>query len=165
MATDKDLYDRARKGDDEAAARLLDRHNRNLIRWLRGRIPTVEVEDVAQEAWIRALTTGAGFNGDGSFEGWLRTIASRIRLRAHELEHQPSSSPTSPSRMVLRGELRQAIANLDAEHRELAWSHWVEGKTHEAIAAQAGIRVGTVHSRLRLARQRLEQLLRPGSST
>lgn len=166
MATDKDLYDRARGGDDDAAAQLLERHNTNLIRWLRKRGSNTP-EDVAQEAWIAALTTAAAYSGGGAFEGWLRTIASRIRVKAAgELERPSSSPPTSPSRLVLRGELRQAIAGIDnAEQREAAWRCWVDGHSPQAIAAATpGLKVSTVHSRLRLARQRLEEVLRPGST-
>src|SRR5262245_61746102 len=76
------LLARARAGGGEAWADLGARHHAGLRLFLRARLGRalalrVDAEDLAQEAWLRALAALPSFEerGPGSFARWLRTLA------------------------------------------------------------------------------------------
>jgi len=41
------------------------------------------VEDVVQEAWLRALRNSRSYNGSGAFAGWMRTIVYNLAMTQH----------------------------------------------------------------------------------
>jgi RNA polymerase sigma-70 factor (ECF subfamily) len=87
------LIKRIERGDREAFAAFVRRHQRAVVRVCRAVVDDdAAAEDAAQEAFIavwRALTSGAGPHDDGTYRGWLFTIARnaghrRRRRRAGE---------------------------------------------------------------------------------
>src|SRR5258706_7447925 len=73
----------ARDGDHEAGRRLVSRHGPAMVRTARrvlGRYANGDGEDVVQEAFIAALTTGALPEGD--VRAWLRAVTARKALDA-----------------------------------------------------------------------------------
>jgi RNA polymerase sigma-70 factor (ECF subfamily) len=145
----------------------------NLARWLTGN--NHDAEDVVQDAYLRALEFFAGFRG-GDGRPWLLAIVRHVcydrlqrkRSRApltvfdEELHSNPRDGP-DPVQLVLRQEdrelLRQALAELPLEFREVLVLRGLEGLSYKAIAAITDLPPGTIMSRLARGRERLRQSL------
>ncbi len=145
----------------------------NLARWLTGQ--DRDAEDVTQEACLRALKAFAGFRG-GNGRAWFLTIVRHTtwtwlrRERGHREEmefdeelHGGEDHSTNPENVLMRQAdietVREAIATLPPEFREVLILRELEDCAYKEIAAIAGIPVGTVMSRLARARQQLQTAL------
>lgn len=87
--TDDKLLERARAGDHEALAQLLERHGPAVRAGLRGAIPArwqslLSEDDVMQQTYADAALGLAGFQsrGEGAFRGWLAALARHNLLDA-----------------------------------------------------------------------------------
>lgn len=116
-----------------------------------------EAADVVQNAWIRAATKLATFEGTSAFRTWLIGIALNCyrewrRQQAHESRdvRPPQEIGTVETR---RPDIDQILHAMSPDWREVIVLHDVEGYTHEEIAAALGIELGTSKSRLSRARQ------------
>src|SRR5216117_2659532 len=70
-------------GDEQAAAELVRRHARALARFLAGAgAPEADLEDLVQEALIRAFRAVDRFRGQCQFRTWLLTIGGNV-LKDH----------------------------------------------------------------------------------
>ncbi len=138
-----------------------------------------EAEEVAQEAFLRALSSIASFRGDAKLSTWLYTIVSRLclnRLASAERKHvrhddealaQATDDREDPAERVERRQreaaLHEAIAELADERRIVLVLADLEGLTYEEIADALAVPIGTVRSRLHRARvdlrEKLEKLL------
>jgi RNA polymerase sigma-70 factor (ECF subfamily) len=145
----------------------------NLARWLTRN--GHDAEDVVQEAFLRALKFFGGFRG-GNARAWLLTIVRNTCydwLRRHrpsetqapfdeELHNAVDQSPT-PEDLVMqqagRLRLREALESLPVAWREVLILRELEGLSYREIADVAGIKIGTVMSRLARARSGLQQQL------
>jgi RNA polymerase sigma-70 factor (ECF subfamily) len=145
----------------------------NLARWLTGN--EHDAEDVVQDAYLRAVKFFNSFRG-GDARPWLITIVRRVcydwlqRNRSHkalavfdeELHSDPGAS-LDPAQLALRNEdqemLRQALAELPVEFREILVLRELEGLSYKEIAAITALPPGTIMSRLSRARERLRQCL------
>jgi RNA polymerase sigma-70 factor (ECF subfamily) len=145
----------------------------NLARWLM--CNDADAEDVVQEAYLRAAKFFASFRGaDG--RPWLLAIVRRAgydwldRNRSHqgtarfdEQLHSQQRESSDPPALLLREEdreiLRQALADLPFEYREVLVLRELEGLSYKEIGAITGIPPGTVMSRLARGRERLRDRL------
>jgi RNA polymerase sigma-70 factor (ECF subfamily) len=145
----------------------------NLARWLMRN--QTEAEDVVQDAYLRAISHFAGFRG-GDGRAWLLTIvrhtcydrlkqknASSQSTGFDEAFHSAGRQTPDPEAAVLLAErtelLRESLAELPAEYREVLVLRELEQLSYREIADIAGIPLGTVMSRLSRARQQLQQTL------
>jgi len=135
-----------------------------------------EAEEIAQEAmialWRKAdrfdpATTGAA--------AWIFTIARNLRIDAVrrgrrtewmlqevEAEYWPQSvesTETALSRSQEASYVELALHRLPAQQSEIIRLSFLEEKPHSEIAELLGIPLGTVKSRVRLAMNRLRELL------
>jgi RNA polymerase sigma-70 factor (ECF subfamily) len=79
--TDDSLVERARAGDRDAFAELVDRHRTSALRTAMAVLgDRAMAEDVAQDACLAAWRGLAAFRGDASFKTWLLTITWRTAL-------------------------------------------------------------------------------------
>src|SRR6267142_7248558 len=68
-----------RAGDEQAAAELVGRHARALARFLAGAgAPEADLDDLVQEALIRAFRSVDRFRGQCQFSSWLLTIGGNV---------------------------------------------------------------------------------------
>jgi len=170
MTPDRALVEAVvRDGDEQAFRELYRRHTPRLyplvLRMLGG--SEVDAEDVVQEAWIRAASGMRRFRGDASFGTWLTAIglnAARDHLRrrgrwgiTEDVDQVEIAVPPAPHGQRL--DLERAIALLPPGCRTVLVLHDVEGFTHEEIARQLGIAVGTSKSQLFAARRAARTLL------
>ena len=151
------LVDRELPGVVRAAARVLD--------------DLAEAEDVAQEAFVIAYRSLAGWRADGPFGAWLSRIAIRLAVRrAARRRVLPWAQPGAvleddepvaaarhasgdPEHVAVRGEqarqIRQAVAALDEPYREVVALRFFADRSLDEIATLTGRPLGTVKTHLR----------------
>jgi RNA polymerase sigma-70 factor (ECF subfamily) len=131
-------------------------------------------EDIAQETLVTVWRKSASFDPDrASASAWIYTIARNLRvdrLRSNNraklyaaLETTEAEEPERPDGafdMAERQErVRAALDELPAEQVRVLQLSFFEGRAHGDIAALLDLPLGTVKSRLRLAMNRLRDLL------
>jgi RNA polymerase sigma-70 factor (ECF subfamily) len=145
----------------------------NLARWLTRN--GHDAEDVVQEAFLRALKFFGGFHGSNA-RAWLLTIVrnacydwlrrnrpSEISAPFEEEAHSPVDPSPTPEDLAVamadRRRLREALEALPLAWREVLILRELEGLSYKEIADVAGVKIGTVMSRLARARAALQQQL------
>ena len=170
MTPDRALVEAvARDGDEAAFREIYRRHTPRLYRLVLRVVGGVEMdaEDVVQEAWMRAVSGVGRFRGDSSFGTWLCAIglnAARDHLRRRGRWNATENVDeveiaVAPAPHGQRLDLERAIAQLPPGCRTVLVLHDIEGFTHEEIAGQLGIAVGTSKSQLFAARRAARTLL------
>ena len=141
----------------------------NLARWLAGNHE--DAQDVVQDAYLRAFKFFETFRG-GSSRSWLLRIVrnafydSLRRKHSEEsseapqaqAERLPDPSPAPDAALLQKADgemLRQSIAALPVEYREVLVMREFENCSYKEIADVAGVPLGTVMSRLARAREQL----------
>jgi RNA polymerase sigma-70 factor (ECF subfamily) len=115
QASEQDLVDRLRAGDEDAFAELVRRYHRLMLRVARGYVRTDAVaEEVVQEAWLAVLRGIERFEGRSSLKTWLlRIVANRAMTQGVKearsvpfasLEDDDDEPTVSPERFHPAGE-------------------------------------------------------------
>ena len=182
---DQELVRRVQRGDN-AAFDLLVRKYQHRIAALIGRYIAdwSEVQDVAQETFIRAYRAMGNFRGDAQFYTWLHRIAvntAKNHLVAHRRRPPTDDIDVSdaeqfdsgirlrdsdtPERELMRQQMEQtvmrAVEALPEELRVAITLREVDGLSYEDIATRMGCPIGTVRSRIFRAREAIDQELKP----
>lgn len=176
---DAALYARARRGEREALAALVERHKDGLVRYL-SRIAggRERAEDVAQEAFLRLAEGRGNYRPErGQFRAYLYRIATNLvisrqrrrqrwqrllpRLHSTNGHHQEPVQERAIERAELRSRLRAALSGVPVIYRSPLILHHLEGWTYAEIAAAMDCSVGTIKSRIFRARQQLQEALGP----
>lgn len=184
--TDQLLVERVQRGDKEAFGLLVTKYQRKLHRLLSRLIrDPAEVEDVAQEAFIKAYRALGSFRGESAFYTWLYRIG--INTAKNYLVSQGRRAPTStgfdaaeaetfeegdqlrdintPERLMMTRQIGEtvdeAMAALPEELRTAIMLRELEGLSYEEIANIMGCPIGTVRSRIFRAREAISERLRP----
>ena len=79
-ATDAQLIARWQRGDQRAAAALVDRHAKPLARFAASLGERDGVEELVQDTFVRAFGSLESFRADSSLRTWLFTICKRLML-------------------------------------------------------------------------------------
>jgi RNA polymerase sigma-70 factor (ECF subfamily) len=134
-------------------------------------------EELAQETMLMVWRKAALFDpASAGASAWIFTIARNLRIDAHrrssrggtteaadvDLEFQVDERPQPDSQMATsqsEQRIRSALAQLSPEQVRVVELSFYEDKAHAEIAQMLGIPLGTVKSRLRLAMNRLRNLL------
>ncbi len=129
-----------------------------------------DLQDALQEVLVVVHRRLASFNGQSKLTTWLFGICLRVAaahrrrgFRRHECptdlsapEDEPpdSTSPERVGRMLdARARLNQILDSLQPELRAVFVMFELEGINCATIAAELGLALGTVHSRLHTARK------------
>jgi len=183
---DQKLVERAQRGDKRAFDLLVSKYQRKLARLLSRFIrDAAEVEDVTQEAFIKAYRALPSFRGDSAFYTWLYRIG--INTAKNYLVAMGRRTPTSTdvdaeeaegfeggeqlrdlntpenelmSRQVADN-VNQTLAELPEELRTAITLREIEGLSYEDIANIMNCPIGTVRSRIFRAREAIAVKLRP----
>jgi RNA polymerase sigma-70 factor, ECF subfamily len=180
---DRGLVDAAAAGSREAYDELVRRYQGQILNLARAMTsPDEDVEDLAQEAFIRAWRGIRTFRSDSTFKTWLYGIAvnvirtrrgtrSRLRRLFQDPPEQadPASDPLDRASaddgieapLLMRQMIDRALATLPEDMREAVVLRDVQGLEYKEIAAALGVPIGTIESRIFRARQRLRPLLEP----
>ena len=153
---------------DEAAFRQLYRRHMPAMYAAARRLASRDttVEDVLQEAWLRAVRQLVGFRGDSSLRTWLIGITIRCALescRRPAVMSAADPDDLSVPAVVPAVDLETAIAALADGYRQVLLLHDLYGYTHAEIAALLGIDEGTSKSQLSRARAALRRWFARGS--
>jgi len=183
---DRQLVARAQRGDKRAFELLVEKYQRKLARLLSRFIrDPAEVEDVTQEAFIKAYRALPAFRGDSAFYTWLYRIG--INTAKNYLMAMGRRAPTSteveaeeaegfeegeqlrdintPESLLLSKEIAETvndtIEKLPEELRRAIQMREIEGMSYEDIAQAMNCPIGTVRSRIFRAREAIAEQLRP----
>jgi RNA polymerase sigma-70 factor (ECF subfamily) len=163
----------ARDQDRAAFARLFE-HFAPRIKALMMQLGTspARAEEIAQDTMLAIWIKAALFDPAGaSASGWIYRIAKNLhldalrrdrRLSALPAEVEPEDAPQPDAILSARDTERRvqaAIAALSPEQLRVITLAFFEDKPHAEIAKELSIPLGTVKSRVRLAMQRLRDLL------
>ncbi len=118
-ADDRSLVEWTRGGDLSAFDELVRRYHAPLISFLKFfSSESTDVEDVAQEAFLRCFTHLDQFDVDRKFKNWLYTIARRTIPR---LQTKSTSSPEALDGLIGNSADPKALAE-HSDHRASIWA-------------------------------------------
>jgi RNA polymerase sigma factor (sigma-70 family) len=165
LLTDEELVDRAKNGQRRAFEALVQRYHSSLRTWL-SRI-TIEadlVDDIAQEALLKAWQKLGRWNQSGSFRSWLFGVAlntakdtyrSRMRSKVRDLNwlDLATETPTDPQNAAVAAlDVDRLLAILPYAQRMIVSLCYGAGFSHQEAAAAFNIPLGTAKSHLLRAR-------------
>src|SRR4051794_439092 len=181
---DRELVDKARKGDRDAFRILFERYHRRAYALAFGVLRHQDdALDVVQDAFIKAHKYLDKFEGNSSFYTWLYRIVMNLaidHLRKHrrvkpvELDEQkienegddpllPRILGGNPGRALMDKQIRaridQALDELSENHRAVLVMRELEGLSYEDMAQAMGCSKGTIMSRLFHARRNMQKRL------
>ncbi len=170
--SDRDLIQRARRGDAEAFGELVVRYQTSVFnvcyRILHERL---EAEDMTQETFLRARDRLDRFNEERAFAPWIRRVAANVCL--NHLEAQKKTAPLDEEREANENarpesqvearerseRIRSALASLPAHYRVVIELRHYQELSYEEIAAELHIPFSDVKSHLFRARKLLAEKL------
>jgi len=130
---------------------------------------TMDAQDILQEGFVKIFSSMKQFNGQGSFEGWMKRIfinmaldkyRSRItHLSVDDLNDDNTGlkdSEASAIEMLSEKEILNAIRNLPDQYRLVFNLYILEGMSHHEIAEMLNIGVSTSRSNLARAKTLLK---------
>ena len=179
---DNELVLGAQRGDGEAFGELVNRHQRRVWMVCRQYVGAAEADAAAQDAFFKAFTGIADFDGRAEFSTWLTRIAintclDELRRRRRERAVEDDEDGTGENGVVgriadqeagpeARSMQRQAVASLalhearlPPRQREIFRLRFYAEMGLEEIAAALDVHVGTVKTQLHRAVRRLREEL------
>lgn len=182
---DQALVERVQKGDKKAFDILVLKYQQRVMNILSRfvRDPS-EVQDLAQETFIKAYRALATFRGDSAFYTWVYRIAintaknfivaqgrrpPRDDVEASEAEQYAGSEGlhehASPERVLLKNEIAEMVfSTIDELPDDLKMAitlREIEGLSYDEIAETMSCPIGTVRSRIFRAREAIDEKLKP----
>lgn len=172
-AADADLVRAWRGGDERGATELVLRHAQGVARYLAaaGADPG-EVEDLAQETFIRAFRGIDGWRGEAAFRSWLFTIAGNLLRDAYRrrkgktmvaLEDQALTAHDDPEAQLEGREaerrLQRGLERLPRLQREVFLLRAQQGMDYDAIAATLSTTPGSARVHYHHAVKALKELM------
>ncbi len=182
--TDQQLVERVQQGDARAFDMLVLKYQHKIFGLISRYVSDAdEVQDVAQEAFIKAYRALPKFRGDSQFYTWLYRIAvntaknhlvSRSRrppgsdVEVEDAEYYEGGGALrdieTPENALFGAELREvvndAIAGLPDDLRTAVTLREFDGLSYEDIADIMDCPVGTVRSRIFRAREAIDARVR-----
>ena len=178
--TDQQLVQRAQRGDLQAFDLLVLKYQGRIAALISRYVSDAgEVEDVTQEAFIKAYRALGKFRGDSAFYTWLYRIAANA-AKNHLVAkgRRPGADATiedaegvdeggllsesaSPEALAMGGELAEVVESalnaLPDELKAALMLREFDGLSYDDIADVLGCPVGTVRSRIFRAREAIDQ--------
>jgi RNA polymerase sigma-70 factor (ECF subfamily) len=183
---DAELVARVQRGDKQAFDLLVLKYQRKIMRLLSRMIrDPSEIEDVAQESFIKAYRALPQFRGESAFYTWLYRIAiNTARNWLAQSKRRPSAPPTyeseegetfnetdnltdssnPESEMASRQiaeTVNKAMNDLPEDLRNAIVMREIDGMSYEDIAQSMNCPIGTVRSRIFRAREAIAIRLKP----
>ena len=173
------------EGDSRAFEPLFMRHKDNIYAMLVKRASNSDdVEDLLQEAFMKAFVNINRYNPDYDFGAWICTIAkntfvdfnrsrrskalnpeNNLPLEGRCTNNAQAASPTPEESIInaqQRAQIERYIATLQADYRELFILRFIEEYTYEEIAEALQMKLGTVKTRIFRVRAMMSKLITDG---
>ena len=173
------------EGDSRAFEPLFMRHKDNIYAMLVKRASNSDdVEDLLQEAFMKAFVNINRYNPDYDFGAWICTIAkntfvdfnrsrrskalnpeNNLPLEGRCTNNAQAASPTPEESIInaqQRAQIERYIATLPADYRELFILRFIEEYTYEEIAEALQMKLGTVKTRIFRVRAMMSKLITDG---
>lgn len=180
---DQALVERVQNGDSRAFDLLVQKYQNRIAKLIARFVRNpADVQDVAQEAFIKAYRALPNFRGESAFYTWLYRIA--INTAKNHLVAVGRKSPSyavdvqevekydasewlkeyaTPERELLADEIQVTVNNalevLPPDLREAITLREIEGLSYEDIARVMDCPIGTVRSRIFRAREAIDEKL------
>lgn len=183
---DAKLVARVQQGDKAAFDLLVLKYQRKILRLLSRMLrDQTDIEDVMQEAFIKAYRALPQFRGESAFYTWLYRIAINTARNWMSSQGRRPSSPNgnqteegetfdeidnltdnnTPESMLASREIAESvnmtIQELPQELRTAIVLREIDGLSYEEIAEAMSCPIGTVRSRIFRAREAIAAKLRP----
>ena len=182
---DNVLVERTQQGDQAAFGLLVEKYQHRLAKLVSRYIyDSAEVEDVCQEALIKAYRAIGNFRGESAFYTWLYRIAvntaknylisqgrrpPKSDIDADDAVQSEAGAPMretgTPEANALTRELAEtvtrAVDNLPEDLKMAITLREIEGLSYDEIAEVMGCPIGTVRSRIFRARDAIDRDLKP----
>jgi RNA polymerase sigma-70 factor (ECF subfamily) len=162
-----DLIERFRDGDPDAVREVYRAYAGAVFTVARSIVHDRELAaEVVQQTFIKAWRAARRFDGNRELAPWLYSIARNTAIDALRAESRPTRGDHEPEtdvgvegesfeRTWERFEIRTAVDGLPPAEREIVRRSHLIGQTHEQIATELDIPIGTVKSRSARAHKRL----------
>ena len=171
--TDPVLVRRFQRGQEQAFAVLMERHERRIYNLAYRMLGNPEdARDATQDAFLSCFRHLGRFRGDSSFSTWLHRIALnacydalRRRRDTTSLEGRtldPMPVADHADRAAAATDVQRALLGVPPDFRAVLIMHELQDLPLEDIAATLGLPVGTVKSRLHRGRVALGRILSGG---
>ena len=169
LGRDRDLVERYQNGDPSAFDELYRRYFGRLHRFCQRHTRDVhEAEEIAQEAFVKALRSMDALTGERRFYPWMTVIAKRLTIDRHrklarvELTDQPDLGSVEPDvdhlfAAVDAGHVRDALAAVGPRHREVLLLREAQGLSYAEIGRELDVPITTVEALLHRARKALRR--------
>ena len=176
-SNEKTLIQRAKKGNQDAFAALVDEHQRYVYN-LALRVVKDENEalDLTQETFVRAWTALPNFKEKSQFRTWLYRIVTNLcynrlpnlRRSLNDLgddvmENIPETNFNNPVQEFesneTRRHLHEAIEGLDEKYRLLITLRYQDELSYDEIASTLNLPLGTVKTGIFRAKEQLRKSL------
>ena len=171
IVTEQELIIACKNKDRKAQKLLYDRYSPKMFgvckRYIKNR---EDAEDVLIDGFFKVLTHIDSFQGNGSFEGWIRRIIVNQALmflrKKHnfkmtvEINNIEIKSQISVEDDLAAQDIIKILEKLPTGYRTIFNLYVIEGFKHREIAEQLGISINTSKSQLILAKKRMQSLLK-----
>jgi RNA polymerase sigma-70 factor (ECF subfamily) len=172
---DEELVALVKQGDKEKFGILMERYEAKLFRYARRFLSNQDhIEDVVQEAFVRAYENVQSFDTDQKFSPWIYRIAHNVFVNALKKKSRSPliffdfdtliSHPIYEDPSMLERELKEVRAMLDKgldslnpNQKEIIILHFLEDLSYKEIAEVLHVPIGTVGVRLKRAKDALRK--------
>ncbi|MBC7475826.1 MAG: sigma-70 family RNA polymerase sigma factor [Candidatus Sericytochromatia bacterium] len=179
---EKELIRRCQKGDKAAFSQLVRGHQQGVFNLLYRLIPEwMDLEDIAQEVWVKVYQSLGKINEYSSFKTWLNRIAintyyDKMRRQGNRIDlsiDEPFGSGGDdnvngldlvdpkllPEEMILDAEWKQfveaKIKILPEQYKVMIIMRDIQNFSYEEICSVTDLSLGAVKTRIARAREKL----------
>lgn len=179
---DEELVKRVKSGDIEAFEKIISTYQSKVFSIISHMIRNAnEIEDIAQEVFIKIYKNINKFQGNSSLYTWIYKITvnlcldiirkkkeviyldEKIKLNDGEVELQLPSDEKNQEEIYeekeLKEKLRKCIDKLPDKQKVMIILRDIKGMSYEEISEITNIKLGTVKSQINRARLKLKSLL------
>ena len=167
----KQLIKACIKGDRKSQRKLYQKFSPMLFAVIKRYIKNdYDAEDVLIDTFMKIYENLGRFKKEGSFEAWMRKIAVReslMFLRRNKVFKLfiEADNLILPDRITVVDQLNledllKVLDMLPVGYRTVFNLYVIEGYKHKEIAEQLGISINTSKSQLRLAKERMQKLIK-----
>ncbi len=181
---DSQIIKRALKGDQKAFRKLRIKYHDAIYNLIYRMVhDKEEVEDLTQEAFIKAFTSLSSFNDEYAFSTWMYKIATNnsidhirkkklqtfsidkpIESKDSDFSYELPDTSYEPDQEMIADQrkklLEDAIRSLPPKYRQVILMRHVDDKEYQEIAEELKLPLGTVKAHIFRAREMLYRHLR-----